>query len=113
MQLILNFYNALDGWVQKSKTLIPPNAPTSNPFTFNASLYHSWCKGIQNCYQTYYGIGYKFNTILFILSNPGGEVIDEEYTYNSDNYSTNLKFCKTDLYYSEISPSCTNLLPGC
>lgn len=63
----------------------------------------------------YFGKKYKFNTSLFILSGGVGEYdyLDEEYIFNSDSVSTNLKFCKTDNYYVEVSPVCTNLLPEC
>lgn len=115
VKITLNFYTQLDGWLQKSKTFTPPNAPTSDPFTFYAQLSHSWCKGIPNCNQTYFGKKYRFNTCLFILSGGVGQydLLDEEYIFNSDSVSTNLKFCKTDPFYNETHPSCTAELPNC
>lgn len=115
VKIILNFYNQIDGWIQKSKTFIPPNAPTSDPFTFSAQLSDSWCKGSGCDHTTYFGKKYKFNTSLFILSGGVGQYdyLDEEYIFNSNNISTNLKFCKTDLFYNETHPSCTDELPSC
>jgi hypothetical protein len=36
IKIVLNFYNQIDGWIQKSQTFTPPNAPTSDPFSFYA-----------------------------------------------------------------------------
>ncbi len=111
---VLNFYNQIDGWIQKSKTFTPPDAPTSEPFTFNAELGHSWCK--INCDHTiYFGKTYKFNTSLFILSGGVGQhdYLDQDYIFDSDDISHNLKFCKTDPCYVEVSQACTDLLPDC
>lgn len=46
IRITLHFWNQIDGWKTKSKIFTPPNAPTSNPFTFYAEFHNSWCKGI-------------------------------------------------------------------
>lgn len=67
IRISLYYWNEIDGWEIKSKTYIPPNAPTSDPYTVYAQLNHSWCKGIQNCYQNYFGKQYKFSTLVEII----------------------------------------------
>lgn len=114
IKITLNLYNQLDGWIQKTKTFTPAGAPSSDPFTFYAELNHSWCK--HNCeHSAYFGKNYKFNTSLFVLSGGVGQYdyLDEDYIFNSDTVSTNLKFCKTDPLYSETHQSCTDQLPSC
>jgi hypothetical protein len=79
IRISLYYWNEIDVWKTKSKTYILPNAPTSAPFTFNAQLIHSWCKGIQNCSQYYFGKQYKFSTLVEIIYGGNGQnlVIDE------------------------------------
>jgi hypothetical protein len=79
IRISLYYWNEIDVWKTKSKTYILPNAPTSAPFTFNAQLIHSRCKGIQNCSQYYFGKQYKFSTLVEIIYGGNGQnlVIDE------------------------------------
>lgn len=115
IQITLNLYNQIDGWKNITKTFIPPNATSSLPFSFFAELNYCWCKTNTCDHTNYFGKKYKFNTSMFILSGgvPGIPYLDEEYTFNSDTISTNLKFCKTDPFYVEFDPVCTNKLPDC
>jgi len=114
IRISLYYWNEIDGWKTKSQTFIPPNAPTSDPFTFNAQIIHSWCKGIQNCYQNYFGKQYKFSTLVEIIYGGNGHnLVIDEYFFDSNSVSTNLKYCKTDQFYNETHPSCTDELPNC
>ncbi len=115
VKITLNLYNQIDGWTTISKKFSPSSPPSSEPFTFFAELNYCWCKSSSCNHALYFGKKYKFNTSLFILSGGtnGIDYLDEDYTFNSDSISTNLKFCKTDLFYVEFDPVCTSQLPNC
>jgi hypothetical protein len=91
----LHFWNEIDGWSTKSFNFIPPNAPTSDPYSFYAAIIDSWCV---NCGQDYNCKNYKFTTLLDIIYGGNGSalVIDE---YQHDSESSGLKFCKQDKYF--------------
>lgn len=111
IRISLFYWNSIDGWITRSKTSIPPNAPTSNPFSFYAQLYYGWCKGTNCNSSIYYGKRYNFSTLFEIIyGGNGSQLIIDEYLYDSPS---NLKYCKTDSLYVEIHPDCTNLLPEC
>lgn len=114
VKVTLNFYNQIDGWISISTTYTPPNSPTSNPFNFYAHIYHGWCKKPPDCeYENYLNARYRFNTSFFIQYG-SNELIDEEYTYNSDEVSANLRICKHDPFFREdIFPDCIDYLPEC
>lgn len=106
----LNFWNELDDWKQNSKVFTPPNAPTSEPFSVNPTIGYSWCKGSCNS-VIYHKKNYKFITLLEIVYGGNGQqqVIDE-YTFESDSVSKDLKFCKQDRYYIDRWNCINNLL---
>ncbi|MBM4176669.1 MAG: hypothetical protein FJ213_10935 [Ignavibacteria bacterium] len=114
VRVTLNFCNYLDGWTSISKTYTPETSPTSEPFTISPSIYHGWCKKPPDCdYENYLNVRYRFNTSFFIQYG-SNELIDEEYTYNSDEVSTNLRICKHDPFFREdINPGCIDYLPEC
>jgi len=114
VRITLYYWNEVDGWKTKSKTYIPPNASTSDPYTFYAQLYYSWCKGSGCNSPTYYGKKYKFNTLVEIIYGGNGQqLVIDEYYYDSNSISSNFKYCKTDPLYVEVHPDCTTRLPNC
>lgn len=113
VKVTLNFYNQIDGWTSRSNTYTPPNSPTSNPFNFNPRIYYGWCKDAECDYRNYLNARYRFQTSFFI-QHGRNELIDEEYTYNSDEVSTNLRICKHDPFFrADIYPDCVDFLPEC
>jgi len=114
IRITLFFWNEIDEWITKSSIFTPPNSPTSQPYTFYAYIYHSWCKASEICVQNYFGKKYKFTTFVEILYGGNGQtLVIDEYDFDSDSISRNLKFCKTDLLYKEFAPDCTGELPDC
>lgn len=114
IRLTLYFWNELDGWKTKTKIKTPPNAPTSEPYTFHGFLYHSWCKGVEGCAEKYFGLQYKFTCLMEIIYGGNSQqIVIDEYFFDSDTISNNLKFCKKDPLYNEFDSSCTDELPDC
>ncbi len=113
VKVTLNFYNNLDGWISKSQTYTPAVSPTSDPYTIRPIIYHGFCKKPDCNHENYFNVIYKFNTSFFIQYG-SNELIDEEYTYNSDEVSTNLRICKHDPFFrADIHPDCVDYLPEC
>ncbi len=101
------------GLENKSKVEIPPNVPTSDPYTFRANISEVVCKG-QCVASTYFGKKYYINSLLEIISGGNGSSLKiDEYSYSSSLINPNLKICKTDPLYKEFAPSCTDELPNC
>ena len=110
----LFIWTNVDGWMTKTQTHTPINAPSSATFTFFGQLGKSWCKGTPGCNETYFGQIYKFHTLVEIMYGENNHNLNiDEFFFNSNSVSTNLKFCKTDPFYSETHSSCTNELPNC
>jgi hypothetical protein len=90
--------------------------PANLPYLINSKFHFplNQYKGIQNCYQNYFGKQYKFSTLVEIIYGGNGHnLVIDEYIFDSNSVSTNLKYCKTDQFYNETHPSCTNELPDC
>lgn len=109
----LNFWNELDGWKLISKTYIPPNAPTSKPYTFNPQLNSGFCKSSTCNHTDYFDKKYKFNTVFEIIYGGNGQsLVINEYFNDSKEISNNLRYCKNDPLYSDLH-NCADVLPVC
>lgn len=79
------------------------NAPSSAPFLFFAQLVKSWCKCTSGCNVTYFGQIYKFHALVEIICGENSHNLNiDEFFFNSNSVSTNLKFYKTDPFITKL-----------
>ncbi len=71
IRIKMRFYNTIDGWNEKEKTIETP-APTSDPYTFSGViLSYNFAKVHAN---EYFSKRYKFETVLLIYYGLGEEL---------------------------------------
>jgi hypothetical protein len=113
IKVTLHHWNEIDGWKTTTRTFIPPNAPTSDPYSFNPSLGSGFCKSPDCNHENYFNKKYKFNTVFEIIYGGNGQQITiDEYFYDSNQISDNLKYCSNDLLYKDLH-NCFSNLPSC
>ncbi len=113
VKVTLHHWNEIDGWKTISRIYIPPNAPTSDPFNFNPQLGSGFCKSSSCNHQLYFRKKYKFNTVFEVVYGGNGQqIIIDEYFFDSDEVSNDLKYCNGDLLYKDLH-NCFAALPDC